>query len=209
MKPKSAFHARVTRVSEDRARWLALNVLPHEPWLRGWLGARAAAGIDIDDVIQESYAHLIELQSVAHIRSPRNYFCQTAKSIVLMQLRRERIVPIEAMARIDQLGTRADDPLPDQQAEARQELREVASAIAALPPKCREVFVLRKVEGLSQRAAAQALGVTESTIEKQLGRGVRRLMDIFGRGGKSSSGASSAQAGKLEVHDQARDERRN
>lgn len=199
----------MTRLSDERAQWLAQHVLPHEAWLRVWLARHVTAGIDIDDVVQEAYAHLIEIESVAHIRNPRNYLCQTARTIILMQLRRARIVPMETMAQIEQLGTAFDAPLPDQQAEARQELREVASAIAALPPKCREVFVLRKVEGLSLRQTAERLGVTESTVEKHLGRGVRRLMDIFGRGGKSSSNASSDRVDELEDHDAARDKRRN
>lgn len=196
-------------ISNDRALWLANHILPHEAWLRGQLMRNGSTVIDIDDVIQEAYARLIKLASVDHIRNPRTYFQQTARSIVLQEIRRSRVVSIEAVADLDGLNLPAGDPLPDQQAESRQELRLVASAIAALPAKCREVYILRKVDGLSQREIAERLGVTESNVEKHLGRGVRTLMDIFGRGGKAPAPASMEEATDSGDHGEARDEQRN
>src|SRR3546814_4057143 len=56
--------------SDERARWLATQVLPHEPALRAWLSRRLGAGLEVDDVVQEAYAVLVELPAVAHIREP-------------------------------------------------------------------------------------------------------------------------------------------
>lgn len=178
-------------LSNSRAIWLAQHVLPHEPGLRRWLRRRTPAGMDVDDVIQETYAKLATLAEVDHIAAPKAYVYQTALSIILQEDRRARAKPIDKDVEIALLTTASPEPLQDQQAEARQELAHVYEAIAGLPDKCREVFVLRKVEGLSQREIAERLNLSESTVEKHIGKGIRMLIDIFGRGGRSGPSASS------------------
>ena len=46
-------------------------------------------------------------------------------------------------------------------------------AVNQLPPKCRNVFVLRMIDGLSQRAIGERLGIAVSTVEKHLAKGLR------------------------------------
>lgn len=178
-------------ISNSRAIWLAQHVLPHESGLRRWLMRRTPASMDVDDVIQETYAKLATLAEVDHIAAPKAYVYQTALSIILQEDRRTRARQIDGDGEVALLTTPSPEPLQDQQAEARQELARVHDAIAALPEKCREVFVLRRVEGLSQREIATKLNLSESTVEKHVGRGIRMLIEIFGRGGRSSPSASS------------------
>lgn len=177
-------------VLHDRASWLADYILPHEPALRRWLLRNCVEGLETDDVVQETYAVLASLPAVEHIGSPRAYAFQTAQSLVLRHLRRARIVRIDAVDDIEILGAAADEPSPERQASARQELRQVAELIACLPAKCREAFTLRKVEGLSQREIARRMGISESTVEKHLGRALRMLMDAVKYGGTHAPEAS-------------------
>lgn len=178
-------------LSNSRAIWLAQHVLPHEPGLRRWLRRRTPAGMDVDDIIQETYAKLAMLAEVDHIAAPKAYVYQTALSLILQEGRRSHAKQIDKDVEIALLTTASPEPLQDQQAEAKQELARVYDAIAGLPDKCREVFVLRKVDGLSQREIAERLNLSESTVEKHIGRGIRMLIEIFGRGGRSSPSASS------------------
>jgi RNA polymerase sigma factor (sigma-70 family) len=180
-----------TAVSDGRAAWLARNVLPHEPSLRAWLSRRRVFDLEIDDIVQETYAKLAALQTVELIREPRSYMFQTANSVVLSHLRRSRIVSISAAADLDQFGIATTEPGPDQRLEYRDELQELISALASLPKPCRDAFTLRRVACLSQKETAKHLGVSEKTVEKYMAKSVRLLMDIFGRGGKSASAASS------------------
>ncbi|WP_374390631.1 hypothetical protein [Brevundimonas sp.] len=43
---------------EAKTRWFMRSVLPHEPALRSWLSRKRSTGIDVDDVIQETYTVL-------------------------------------------------------------------------------------------------------------------------------------------------------
>jgi RNA polymerase sigma factor (sigma-70 family) len=60
-----------------------------------------------------------------------------------------------------------------------QELEILTEAIQSLPDRCRQIFTLRKVYGLSQAEIAQRLGVSENTISTQLKIGVRKCMDFM------------------------------
>lgn len=161
-----------------RAQWLAANVLPHERALRAWLADRTG-GAEVDDVVQETYAILAGLPTVTQIHNPRAYAFQVAQTVILQRLRRAAIVRIDAVEEIEALRISNDEPSPEQLVSDRQELRQVAMLIAALPPKCREAFLLRKVEGLSQREIARRMGVSEGTVEKHIAKGARLLMDAM------------------------------
>jgi len=188
-------------IRDGRAIWLARHICPHEPALRRWLTGRIQHGFLIDDVVQEAYAKLATLPAVDHIENPRAYFFRTALSIIITELRRAPVVSMESLSEVERLSIQTNEPTPDVQAEEREEYRRVADAIAQLPEKCRQVFIMRKVQGLSQRETAQALGLSESTVEKHVGRGIRHLINIFGRGGKIGVAASNVEPSDTEPYD--------
>ena len=167
----------------DRTLWFLRNIFPHEPALRGWLSRGALPGVDADDIIQEAYSILAELESVDGIRHPRAYLFQVARSIITRHVRRARIVPIHAVEDLERLDPLDDDASPEQRTIDRDELRHLARAIAAMPPKTQQAFVLRRVRGLSQREVAARMRITENTVETHIARGVHFLIDWFGRGG--------------------------
>lgn len=132
-------------------------------------------------MIQETYAILAGLGEVAHIANPRAYLFTAAQSVLLQQVRRARIVSIESVAEIERLDITQDERSPERHAIAGQELRRIGEALSALPDKCRQVFLLRKVDGLSQREIAARLGISENTVEKHIVKGLRLLMARMGR----------------------------
>jgi len=179
-----------------RAQWLAEHVLPFEPGLRDWLRRRLSVRQDVDDVIQETYAILAALADVSHIRQPRAYVYQVAQSVVLQQVRRAQVVSIEAVAEIDRLAISGDEACPERTASSRQELARIGALIEGLPDKCREAFVLRRVEGYSQREIAQRMQISENTVEKHICKGIRVLMDAMKRDGSGTEqGTETPDAG--------------
>ena len=183
-------------VSDERAIWLGRHVLPHEPALRAWLSRRRLGGLDIDDVIQETYTRLVAAESVSHVYDARSYAFQIAGSVVIDHLRRMKVVPIASVPDFDYLEVVSEDPSPERQVIDRDELHRLAQMIAHLPGKVRDVFTLRRVHGLSQREVATRLGIAESTVEKHMARGFLLMLEQLGHGGKESSHPSSSGSGK-------------
>jgi len=180
----------VQRPPEQRMRWIAIHIIPHEPALRRWLASRRLAGIEIDDIVQETYVRLIRVENVASIRDPRAYMRRAAYSVLVSHVRRERVVPLRMMADINDLNIASDEPDPEQQAADRDELRRLGEAIAALPGKMGHVFRLRRVSGLPQREVAMQLGLAESTVEKHLKKALTLLLERFSHGGNALRDAS-------------------
>src|SRR3954462_14061780 len=125
-------------VSDDRASWLASNVLPHEPALRSWLRHKRVVDLDVDDIVQETYARLAALQTVSDIREPKRYLFQTAYSIIAAHFRRSRVVSISVTADLDELNLTAPEASPEEELIYRDELRELGEVLATLPSACRE-----------------------------------------------------------------------
>jgi RNA polymerase sigma factor (sigma-70 family) len=162
--------------TSDRARWLAHHILPHEPILRSWLRGRAIRGLEVDDIVQETYAMMAGLTSVDHIASPRAYAFRTAFSVIQRHLRRGRIARFDTVDDAEWARYVIDEPSPEQQAAAREELRRLSGFVAGLPPKRRLAFTLHKVNGLPYREVALRMGISESAVEKHVASAVLSLM---------------------------------
>ena len=87
----------------------------------------------------------------------------------------------EALAENDALNVLDDaDGIPETVAR-NQELELLTQAIQSLPERCRQVLTLRRLYGLSQKEIAARLGISENTVEKQMGKGIRRCTEFFAR----------------------------
>src|SRR3546814_9854018 len=82
---------------------------------------------------------------------------------------------------------------------AGQELRRIGALIAALPAKCREAFVLRKVQGLSQREIAGRMRIRANTVEKHVGKGLRLLMRSLARDAAAAAVRTEAHTSELQT----------
>lgn len=167
---------------EGRIRWFAREVLPHEGDVRRWLASRirGLAMCDLDEVVQETYARLWAADT-DRIQDARAYMFVTARRVVGEIVRRSRIVPIETVADIDTLNVADAGPTPERRLSGREEVERLRSAIAALPAKCREAFLLKKFELLSQREISVRMSISESTVEKHLARALRTIMQEMDR----------------------------
>ena len=157
--------------------WFVREVLPLEPLLIRFF--RRSGRSDVEDLRQDVYMRVCDaaMEQIPHPAKP--FVLAVARNLLIDRVRREHIVSIEAVENLDALNIATDDPGPDQNLMAREELRRLQLALDKLPRRLRAPVVMRKIDGLSRREIAQRLGVSEKTVEKQLTQGVRALADIL------------------------------
>lgn len=157
------------------SRWFSVEVAPHGAALKSYLRGAFPAVRDVEDVVQESFLRVWRARVRQPIRSSKSFLFQVARRIAIDLLRRERISPL-APACDTAAETVADERACGiTLACARDEVELLVRAFDALPPRCREVLMLRKLDGLSYRDIALRLGITETAVEQAVTRGARRL----------------------------------
>lgn len=171
-------HAQAQR--EDAAQWFQREILPNEGALRGYLHGMVDVA-DIDDLVQESYFRVLRAHARGPVASPRGLLFATARNAARDLYRRRTVsgtVPIAETA-----ASRVFDEAPGvrETVSRRQEATLLEEAIEALPPRCREILVLRKYENLSNREIAAKLGLSVHTVEAQLTKALHRCEDFFAR----------------------------
>jgi RNA polymerase sigma factor (sigma-70 family) len=175
----AARHGEPLMAASDVNAWFVREVLPLEAALMQFLQHNWRNKSDIADLRQEVYVRVFEAARKEIPDRPRQFVFSTARNLLIDHVRREQVIPIEAVADLDAITVAMDAPSPERAAMGRDELRKLQSAIDRLPERCREAFVLGKVQGLGGREIAQRMGVTESTISKQLAFGIRALADML------------------------------
>jgi RNA polymerase sigma factor (sigma-70 family) len=170
-------------MDEDVVEWVTSNFLPFEAELRLMLRRVCASPAEVDDVIQETYYKVLQMDSMDHVREPRGFLVRISKNIVIDRMRRDAVVNIEAMANLEALEIADSAPSPERVALARAELRWVIGLIANLPGRCKQVFRARRIYGLSQFETAETLGISEGIVEKETMRGMALISDMIARVG--------------------------
>jgi RNA polymerase sigma factor (sigma-70 family) len=179
---------RVTRVYRLRpvppqdphvARWFAEAVQPHEPALRAWLQSRFGGQCDIDDLVQEAYVRVLRAQATGEVQAPKAFLFATARNLALDRLRHERVLPMESLGENGESRVLEDATDVAESVARNQELALLTEAIQSLPDRCRQIFTLRTVYGMSQRDIGEKLGISDRTVAAQLAIGVARCTEFM------------------------------
>ncbi len=134
---------------------------------------------DVEDLLQDIYVRVYEFAQKEIPDKARAYVFQTARNLIANRVRDRRVVPMDAVADLDALGIAIDTPGPDQSLVARDELRRLREAIDTLPPRYRDVVILRRIKDLSRSEIATRLGLTEASVSVYLTEGMYALADIL------------------------------
>lgn len=161
------------------ARWFTKEVYPHDGRLKAYLRGSFPSVRDVDDIVQESYVRVWRRQMLGPLASARSFLFKIAKNLAIDALRREARSPVEQVS--DLTGLKVLDGKPDaaEAACTSEELDLLLEALESLPPRCREVVILRKLCGLSPREIALKLGMSEGTVHVHGAKGVRRCEEFL------------------------------
>jgi len=132
---------------------------------------------EIEDIVQETYVRICQLENKAHITSPKSFMYKTAHNLALDYLKQANIRLVDGiddMENLDYLLTEHHKDEMYENALTDSEFSYFCEAVRQLPQQCRKVFVLKKVYGYSQREIANQLNLSESTVEKHISTGMKR-----------------------------------
>jgi RNA polymerase sigma factor (sigma-70 family) len=161
-------------------QWFMREVLPLEPMLTRFLQRNWRNDAEISDLRQEAYARVYEAAQRERPLLVKPFLFQITRNLMIDRLRRQSVVSLESMTDFEWLNVSDDKPSSEAYVAARQELRLLQAALDALPPRCRQVVLMRKVEGLSQKEVAKRMGITIETVENQVAKGMRLLAQALG-----------------------------
>lgn len=168
--------------AED-ARWFVDEVQTHSRQLKCYLRRAYPSVSDIDDVIQESYLRVWKARAIEPILSARAFLFHVARNVIIDVLRRRQATPIDSMGNLAELIVCDEAPGAVENLAMQENIEQLAAALDALPPRCRDILIFCKLEGHSYREAALRFGVAEKTVAEHVYRGAQRLGDELGRRG--------------------------
>lgn len=167
---------------EKLNQWLIEHILPNEGLLRARIFSWCLpADIDVDDIMQETYAKLAVLDTVDNIEFPMAYFLQAARSVLMSHFRRSRRVETKAIDEGEWLEIADDSPLPDKQVSDAQQLTILSRAVSEMSEPIQSAFVLRFVHERSHREIGERLKISENAVQKMLARSLSALAHSIGR----------------------------
>jgi RNA polymerase sigma-70 factor (ECF subfamily) len=148
------------------------NEVALKRYLRRFIRSREAA----DDLAQEAFLRAFAAESGRMIEAPKAFLFKVAKNLALNELARQSSIVIEPLGDFEGREVLEDNSQAaiDDVVDSRERIRLLARAVAALPPQCAKVFILRKMQGVSQKEIALRLNISVRTVENHVATGLSR-----------------------------------
>jgi RNA polymerase sigma-70 factor (ECF subfamily) len=144
----------------------------HHDALIKFLRRRLSIADDADDVAQETYIRLMKYEGSAEIRSPSAMLFRIAVNVANDHGRAAQARCASAHMDLDGLELASEQPPVERAVLAGQNLDLLIDAIEALPPKCKQVFLLSRASGMTYPEIARHCGISVKMVEKQISRAI-------------------------------------
>lgn len=150
---------------------------------------------DVEDILQDAFVRSFEAEGRYRIRNARAFLLRTATNLALNHASRAGYRTTGDLDELagSQVHATATESV-EAEVDAGDRFREFCRVVAGLPDQCRRAFILKKVYGLSQKEIAVELGISESTVEKHIARGLLLCRD--GLEAARPAGAPAAGSGR-------------
>lgn len=160
----------------------------YKPALARFFRKRARQPADVDDLVQEVLLRICVRGDGRAIEQPEFYMMRTATNVWRDFLRKKKTHAGDAHDEYSEERHASEDFGPLDVMEGDRSIEEVLAVLQQMPQRTRQVFVLCRVEGLRQKAVAERLGVSVSSIEKHMIKAIAHLARRLGREKSSENG---------------------
>jgi RNA polymerase sigma-70 factor (ECF subfamily) len=188
-------------MADERHEWFLNQIFRHRAALHRYLRRFTSGAEDIEDLVQETYVRVYALPDYQAVESSKALLFRIAHNLAIERARRQHSQATDSVGDFEALNVYTSEAPLDEQVDARRRFEMFCAAVDRLPPLCRRVFVLRKVYKLSHTEISEVLGVSHSTIEKHVAKGLLRCRDYLRESGllegKDAMDAMSQSAAAL------------
>lgn len=143
------------------------------------LSRRLGGSVDASDVLQDTFLRIEKIPADVDIRNPRSYLFRIADNVAIDHLRgkksRSRYIVDGELPEAE-----ADQVSAEQTLDYRQRLAVLERAVAGLPQRQRQVFLMHKYDGLSHSQIAEELAISRSAVEKLIMKALATCRDAVG-----------------------------
>lgn len=148
----------------------------HNDWLKGWLRRRLGDAHQAADLAQDTFVRVLAGQQAHTIQEPRAYLTTLAQRVLYNFWRRREL----EQAWIDALATMPEDTAPSSEdyALVREAIEALDQWLDGLAPKVRQVFLLRRLDGLKHAEIADAMALSVATVERYMKQALVHLMTL-------------------------------
>jgi RNA polymerase sigma factor (sigma-70 family) len=144
--------------------------------LMRFFSRRTRADVDREDLTQEVFARLARHGDLKSVERVEPYLFQTAASVLTDFLRRRRVRSGEAHVPLSDELADATDLSPERVLLGKRAVEHLARALGELPERTQTIFALYHLEDVPHREIARRLGVSVSTVEKEMARANHHLL---------------------------------
>ena len=147
------------------------------PVLVGYL-CRRVQEEDAKDIAQEAFVRMLRYRAYPRDQLKALMY-RVATNVLLDRARRDRSrgAPMHVSLDADHDAMASDEPAHEERVASQQALVLVRAAILQLPERCREVYLLNRIEGMSYTEIARHCGISVKAVEKHIGRALRDLRE--------------------------------
>ena len=137
---------------------------------------RVIAGIvprdDIEDIVQETFVKSYEAELKQEITYERTYMLKTAKNLAINHVSRACVRKNQSLDDMQNLPNDLTSRSLESQVESKERFLHFCRATDTLSVEVKRVFLLKKVYGMSQKDIAEYIGLSQSTVEKHVAKGL-------------------------------------
>jgi RNA polymerase sigma factor (sigma-70 family) len=162
---------------QERSAALAEIARNHHAALVRFLALRTGSAEDAKEIVQEAYAKVLALDRPDTVSVQVRYLWRIAANLAI-DSKRQRAARVR-LASVALQPTNGCSPSAESVVESRERLVIVQKAIAQLPPRCRQAFLLRVVEGQQFSRVGREMGITERMAKVHVARAMEYLQDCL------------------------------
>lgn len=167
--------------ASDRADWLAAfeaMVREMRPALLRFFGRRTGSPAVAEDLTQELFLRLLRRTDLFQLGNVEGYIFEAAANLARDRARRDAARGGGRHVEIDTAALPLQEPDAEAVVDSRNRLKAVLEGMERLPPRTRDVLMLRRFEGLSYAQISARLGISVSAVEKQMAKGIAALEQL-------------------------------